>query len=120
MELPVSAGAIRKLLHEIESSGRGEHVLAVGGADELAPVLRRQFLRGRAPAGAVRLGGPEGADAYVHVLAGAPREEDVDVLRRAGRARVPVIVVAVFPPRPRRDKEVAACVQFRVRRSGFL
>jgi uncharacterized protein (DUF697 family) len=95
MALPVSAGAIRKLLQEIESSARGEHVLAVGGADELAPVLRQQLLRGRAPAGAVRLGGPEGADAYVHVLAGAPREEDVAVLRRAGRTRVPTILVAV-------------------------
>lgn len=90
MRLPVSAGAIRKLLKEIESSGRGEHVLAVGGARELAPVLRQQFLRGRAERGAVRLGGPEGADVYVHVLAGDPEDDDVAVLRRS---RVPVIAV---------------------------
>jgi hypothetical protein len=38
--LPLAAGAVRKLLREIEASGSGEHVLAVGGADELAPVLR--------------------------------------------------------------------------------
>jgi uncharacterized protein (DUF697 family) len=90
--LPVSARAIRKLLREIESSGGGEHVLAVGGADELAPVLRQQFLRGRAEPGAVRLGDPEDADVYVHVLAGEPGDEDVEMLRRAG---VPVIAVAV-------------------------
>ena len=95
--LPVSAAALRRLLKEIETSGRGEHVLAFGGTSELAPVLRQKFLRGRAQPGAVRLGGPEGADAYVHVLAGETADEDVAVLRRAQRARVPVIAVA---PRP--------------------
>ena len=46
--LPLSPGAVRKLLREMESSRAGEHVLAVGGTDELARVLRQQFLRGRA------------------------------------------------------------------------
>ena len=95
MGLPVSAGAIRKLLKEIAAPEPGEHVLTFGGAGELAPELRQQFLRGHAESGAVRLGDPEGADAYVHVLADAPSEEDVRVLRRARRARVPAIVVAV-------------------------
>jgi uncharacterized protein (DUF697 family) len=90
--LPVSAQAIRKLLRDFERAG-GEHVLAVGGASELAPELRQQFLRGRAEPEAVRLGGPEGADAYVHVLAGEPGDADVAVLRRARLARVPVIAV---------------------------
>jgi uncharacterized protein (DUF697 family) len=94
LKLPVSAGAIRKLLQEIERSRRGEHVLAVGGR-ELAPLLRQQLLRGRADRGAVHLGDPEGADVYVHVLAGECGGEDVAVLRRARRARVPVIAVAV-------------------------
>lgn len=93
--LPLSAGAVRKLLREIESSGAAEHVLAVGGADELAPVLRQQFLRGRAEPGAVRLGDPVGADAYVHVLAGEPGEADLRVLQQARRARVPVVAVTV-------------------------
>jgi uncharacterized protein (DUF697 family) len=91
-KLPVSPGAIRKLLKEIEGSGGGEHALAVGGAAELAAELRQQFLRGGADREAVRLGGPEGADAYVHVLSGPPGE-DRKVLRRAARARVPAIAV---------------------------
>ena len=95
MALPVSAGAVRKLLTEVAASGRREHVLAVGGASELAPVLRQQLLRGRAEPGAVRLGDPEDAEVYVHVLAGAPLDEDVTVLRRAQRARVPALAVAV-------------------------
>ncbi len=94
MALPISTGALRRLLLEIARSGPGEHVLAVGGARE-AHLLRQQFLRGRAAPAAVRLGGPEGADAYVHVLAGEPDEEDVAVLRRARRAAVPTIAVAV-------------------------
>jgi uncharacterized protein (DUF697 family) len=92
-KLPVSPGAIRKLLKEIEGSGGGEHVLAVGGAGELAAELRQQFLRGGADRDAVRLGGPEGADAYVHVLAGPPGGEDRKALRGAARARVPAIAV---------------------------
>ncbi|MFL5960773.1 MAG: hypothetical protein ACJ75G_10955 [Gaiellaceae bacterium] len=95
MRLPVPAGAVRKLLKEIESSGRGEHVLAVGGASEYAAELRQQFLRGGADREAVRLGGPEGVDVYVHVLLGASSEGDVAILQRARRARVPVIAVTL-------------------------
>jgi uncharacterized protein (DUF697 family) len=95
---PVSAGALRKLLQEIARTGRGEHVLAVGGASEHASLLRQQLLRGRADRAAVRLGGPEGADAYVHVLAAEPREEDFAALRRTRRAAVPQIAVAVGLP----------------------
>jgi hypothetical protein len=95
MALPVSAGAIRKLLREIAASGSGEHVLAVGGATQHAPLLRQQLRRGGAEPAAVRLGAPEDAAAYVHVLAGEVRAEDVAVLRRAERARVPAIAVAV-------------------------
>jgi uncharacterized protein (DUF697 family) len=92
--LPISAAAVRRLLEEIDSSGSGEHLLALGGSSEPAAELRQQFLRGRADPAAVRLGGPERADAYVHVLAGEPSVEDDAVLRRAKRARVPVIAVA--------------------------
>ena len=95
MASPVSAGAVRRLLREIAASARREHVLAVGGARELAPLLRRQLLRGRAQPEAVQLGDPEGADVYVHVLSGALAGEDVAVLRRAWRARVPAVALAV-------------------------
>jgi uncharacterized protein (DUF697 family) len=92
---PVSLAAVRRLLTEIELSGRHEHVLAVGGARELAPVLRQQLLRGRADPAAVRLGEPAGADVYVHVLERESGAEDEAVMRRARRARVPVIAVVV-------------------------
>lgn len=97
MRLPASAGAIWRLLRAIESSGSGEHFLAFGGTSERGPVLRQQFLRGRAEPTAVRFGDPEEADAYVHVLDSEPGEEDVATLRRARRASVPVVAVAVAP-----------------------
>lgn len=93
LRLPVSPQAIRKLLNDFEWAG-GEHVLAVGGAADFAPELRQQFLRGRAEPDAVRLGGPKGADAYVHVLAGELQDADVQALRQARLAHVPVIAVA--------------------------
>lgn len=91
--LPLSPSAIRKLLKEIEASSRDEHVLALGGSVELAAVLRRQLFRGGADPGAVRLGEPRGADAYIHVFAAEPGPEDEKALKRAHRARVPTIAV---------------------------
>jgi uncharacterized protein (DUF697 family) len=93
LRLPLSLAALRRLVAQVASSGEGEHVLAVGGVSELAPVLRQQFFRGGADPAAVRLGDPEGADVYVHVLAGAPTEDDQTMLRRARRARVPIVAV---------------------------
>jgi hypothetical protein len=98
LRLSVAAARLRRLLADIDSSDRRRHVLAVGGAGDLAPLLRQQFLRGRADTEAVRVGGPDGADAYVHVQAGEPGAEDVAVLRRARRGRVPAIAVAVGLP----------------------
>lgn len=96
--LPVSAGAVRKLLLEIARSGRGEQVLAVGGAGDHAHLLRQQLLRGGAEREAVRLGGPDRATAYLHVLAAELDDEDVAVLRRARRTTGAAIAVAVgFP-----------------------
>jgi uncharacterized protein (DUF697 family) len=86
---------VRRLVREIESSGQGQHVLAVGGAAELAPVLQQQLFRGGADRAAVRLGGPGGADAYVYVLSENPGGEDESALRRARRAGIPVVAVLV-------------------------
>ena len=96
--LPVSPLAIRKLLNDFEWAG-GRHVLTIGGAPDLAPELRQQFLRGRAEPDAVRLGGPKGADAYVHILSGEPGDADVAALRQARLGHVPVIAVARGPAR---------------------
>lgn len=97
MALPVSAAALRGLFKEIQVSEQARAPLAVGGAKELAPVLRRALGEGAAE-GAVRAGdSPEGAAVLVYVLGHEPTEDDEQALRRARRARVPVIVVAAGP-----------------------
>jgi uncharacterized protein (DUF697 family) len=94
--LPVSLGAARSLLKELRVSAEDDRPLVVGGARELAEVLRRELVRGGSPA-AVRVGDPEGAALYVHVLGREPSEEDEQALKRARRARVPIVAVAAGP-----------------------
>jgi hypothetical protein len=91
---PVSPAALRKLLGEIGESSRRTPVLALGGEPDLASALGRELLRGGTDRAAVRVGEPEGSAVYVHVLAGGPGQTDIAFLRRARRARVPVLVVA--------------------------
>jgi uncharacterized protein (DUF697 family) len=91
MAFPVRLAALRALLKEISVSSGDERPLVVGGARELANVLRRDLGRDAKP-GAIRAGDdPRGGSGYVHVL-GA--EDDEPALKRARRARVPIIAVA--------------------------
>jgi uncharacterized protein (DUF697 family) len=93
MALPLRPLAVLGLLKELRVSAEDLRPVTVGGA--LAAQLVNE-LAGNGPGdpGAVREGGPEGAAAYVHVLAGAPSAEDEAVLKRAHRERIPVVVLA--------------------------
>lgn len=94
MKSPVGIGVLRGLLKEVQESGRDERPLVVGGARELAVVLRKELGRNGARS-AIRDGDdPEGAAVLVYVLGRAPSEEDRRALRRARRARVPIVAVA--------------------------
>jgi uncharacterized protein (DUF697 family) len=89
--LPVRVGALRGLLKEVAVSARAPKPLVVGGARELAPMLCRDLGRD-AVTGAVRAhADARGAAVYIHVLGGAG---DAAELKRARRARVPIIAVA--------------------------
>ncbi len=91
MRLPVRLGALRALVKEV-SAGGGKP-LVVGGARELAGVLRRELGRDAKP-GAVRADdAPEGAAVLVYVLGHEPMPDDVAQLERARRARVPIVAV---------------------------
>jgi len=95
MALPVRAGALRALVKEI-SVDAGKP-LVVGGARELAAVLRRELGRDAKP-GAVRGDDePKGGAVYVYVLGREPNEEDELALKRARRARVPIVAVVTGP-----------------------
>lgn len=88
MKLPGAAGALRALFKELQTDARKS--LAIGGAHELARVLERELARG-GDAAAVRVGDPTGAAAYVHICAGPGLDEVA--LRRAHRARVPIVAI---------------------------
>jgi uncharacterized protein (DUF697 family) len=97
MALPVRLGVLRALVKEISVSGASDKPLVVGGARELAGVLRKELGRGAKP-GAVRAADePKGGAVYVYVLGRDPTEADEAALKRARRARVPIVAVAVGP-----------------------
>ena len=89
--LPVKLGALRALTKEIAVSSRDEKPLVVGGARELAAVLRRELGRDAKPGGMRADDVPKGGAVYVHVLGAS---DDEAALKRARRARVPIVAVA--------------------------
>jgi uncharacterized protein (DUF697 family) len=93
MALPIRFGVLRALVKEISTSGQPGKPLVVGGARELTAVLRRELGRGAQP-GAVRSDDdPNGAAVLVYLLGRAPSEDDERALKRARRARVPIVAV---------------------------
>ena len=94
MSLPVSVGALRRLVKELQVSARDGKPLAVGGPRELAAVLRRELGKDAKP-GAIRQGDdPRGAAVFVYVLGHESTGDDEQALKRARRARVPIVAVA--------------------------
>jgi uncharacterized protein (DUF697 family) len=89
--LPVRFGALRGLAKELAATAGDSRPIVVGGM--LADVLQKELVRDGDPR-AVRVGQPEGGAVYVHVLGGpALTDEDAAALKRAERARVPLVVV---------------------------
>jgi uncharacterized protein (DUF697 family) len=94
MKAPVTIGALRKLIKELNAAGERKP-LAIGGAAEIARTLERELARG-GDASAVRVGAPQGAAAYVHIATG----DDEAALRGARRARVPIVAVTFDGAQP--------------------
>lgn len=83
--------AVWNLLREIARGAGDQRPLVVSGT--LAAQLGKELERGAGP-GAVRVDArPEDGAALVRVLGGAPTGEDEEALKRAKRAKVPVVVV---------------------------
>src|SRR5262249_29821835 len=80
----IPIGTVRALLREISVASRPEKPLVVGGARSLAPALRKEL-------GIAGDDVPEGAAVYVHIVGG---EDDAGQLKRARRARVPIVALA--------------------------
>jgi len=89
-------GAVYGLLKELRVSAASDGPLVVEGPPALADALRREFLRDARP-GAVRGGSPEGADAFVLVVAGPVGEREEEQLKLAHRKGVPTVAVLAGP-----------------------
>jgi uncharacterized protein (DUF697 family) len=83
----VSIGALRALVKEAAVSAQAGKPVVVGGARALAAALRKEL-------GVAAGDDPRGAAVYVHVWAGDGSDEAQ--LKRARRARVPIVALA--PP----------------------
>jgi uncharacterized protein (DUF697 family) len=105
--------AVYKLLKELRAA-RDDRPIAVGGARELARVLRREVSRGAATGAVVDGASTQHVAALVHVLAGEPSADDERTLREASRARVPVVVVLADPAADGRVPHVLATDVVRV------
>jgi uncharacterized protein (DUF697 family) len=111
-KLPLAPLAVYRLLREVRAADDAAP-LVVGGARELATVLRRELGRDAA-AGAIVEALSRDASAAVHVLAGAPSEDDERTFRAASRARVPVVCVLADPAADGRVPYVLATDVIRV------
>jgi uncharacterized protein (DUF697 family) len=97
LAFPLSFGTLRGLAKEIQVSSRDAKPLVVGGVRELAAVLRRELGKDAKPGGVRQSDDPRGGAVFVYVLGNDPTEDDERALKRARRARVPIVAVAVGP-----------------------
>ena len=84
MSLPVKLSTLRALIKELNVSAQADKPLIIGGARSLAPALRKEL-------GVSGGDDPRGAAVYVHILGG---DDDEAALKRARRARVPIVALA--------------------------
>ncbi len=89
--MPLRPTVLAREFGAIAKANKDQRPLVVGGA--LAAQLRKELVAG-GDESAVRLGDPEGAVSYVHVLGGAVTEEDERLLRAANKADVPTLILA--------------------------
>ncbi len=90
---PVDPAAVLAVLREVRATASVDRALVVDGPRELVGVLRRELATGGV-AEAIQEGGSlEGQAALVYVLAGEPTPADVERLREARRACVPIVCV---------------------------
>lgn len=84
-----SLGTLRALFKEISVSHESGKPLVVGGAHALAPLLRKELA---VDGFADDASSPEGAAVYVHIWSGDGSDEPT--LKRARRARTPIVALA--------------------------
>ena len=96
-KLPLAPAEILGLVRELRASAKEDKPLAVGGAGELSGALRRELARGGVSSAVCDESALADSAALVHVLTGAPGDADIELFKRAQRARVPIVAVLAGP-----------------------
>jgi uncharacterized protein (DUF697 family) len=96
-KLPVAPAAVLAVAKELRSGANEDKPLAVGGARELAGVLRRDLAEGGVASAVRDESAVEQAAALVYVLTAPAEDADLAVLKRAGNRRVPIVAVIAGP-----------------------
>jgi uncharacterized protein (DUF697 family) len=91
----LNPSAVVGLVRELAASKDPGH-LAISGPTALTDTLRRELARDGDPS-AVRIGTHHGAALLIHVLTGPPAEADLETLKAAHKARVPIVAVLAGP-----------------------
>lgn len=89
--------ALLSVAKEVRLAASDDRSLAVAGTAELATALTRELARDGDPEALVGAYALDRAAALVLVLVGPPSESDEALLKRAHRARVPVVCLAAGP-----------------------
>jgi len=96
-KLPVAPTAVLALVRELRASAQADKPIVVAGVKELAAALRRELARGGVASSVRDESALADAAVLVHVLAGAARDEDVELLKRARKQDVPIVAVLTGP-----------------------
>ena len=89
----VTPASVVSVVKGLRATAGQDRPLVVSGPPGLVPILVRDLTRGGVSA-AVREHGPlDGAAALVHILAGSPSADDVQLFGEAARRRVPIVAV---------------------------
>ncbi len=94
----LSPSDVLRLIRELRSQAGAERPLLVLGPPELRSLVKRELIEDGVGAAVREEGAAEEAAAVVYVLAGEPAPDDLDLLRRLERARVPVVCLVIEPP----------------------
>ncbi len=96
-KLPVAPTEVLALARELRAGMREERPLVVAGGGELAAALRRELAKGGVASAVRDEGSLDRAAVLVHVFAGGPTEADLELLKRARKANVPLVGVVIGP-----------------------
>jgi uncharacterized protein (DUF697 family) len=86
--------AIVALVRELRTGAGDTRPLLVAGVPALVPALARELRRGGEAGAVLEAGRPEDASALVYLLEGEPGAADLELLRAAARADVPIVAVS--------------------------